>query len=365
MRKILLSQPNYAVTATQYYLPYTIGILWAYSAQHDIIRSNYELVDLLFKREPIDEYVSKIDELDVAVFSCYLWNWEYNKALAKAIKQKFPSCLILFGGPQVPDSPSKHLLFFSNHKYIDCIVNGEGEKVLYDILVNRLSGIAPDKVIQSERITNLDDIPSPYLSGIFDKIVSDNPNIEWSMVRETTRGCPYQCSFCDWGSMTYSKVKRFCIDRVVAEFEWACNHNVGFIFMADANFGMLYERDKEIALKVAELRKTAPRHIVINANWAKNQTARTLEVAKIISARSLTLSFQSTDETVLKMIKRDNMAINNLKQVISLCKEQNVPFYSELILGLPGETYESWRTGLYKLLELGIHNALGLISPCS
>ena len=68
---------------------------------------------------------------------------------------------------------------------------------------------------------DLDVLPSPHLTGVFDHIVKNNSNYKFHMTLETNRGCPYQCTFCDWGSLTYNKIKKFDIDRVFAEIEWA------------------------------------------------------------------------------------------------------------------------------------------------
>lgn len=81
---------------------------------------------------------------------------------------------------------------------------------------------------------------------MFDKIIKNNPDVLWAMTMETNRGCPHRCTYCDWGGLTYTKVRHFDIQRVKDDIEWAKN-NVGFIFNADANFGMFKERDLEIA----------------------------------------------------------------------------------------------------------------------
>ena len=77
----------------------------------------------------------------------------------------------------------------------------------------------------SARINDLTILPSPYLDGTFDDLVEKHPEVEWNCTIETNRGCPYKCSFCDWGSLTYSKVKKFELERIFDEFEWVFTHN--------------------------------------------------------------------------------------------------------------------------------------------
>ena len=361
MRNILLVQPNFTVgtdVTKEHYLPYSVGLLWAYAKQFKEITDNFQVTDIIFKREPADDVLSNIDEPHIAVFSNYMWNWEYNKVLAAKLKEKYPNCIIMFGGPQVTDNPAKHLLFFQRHKYVSLVVNGEGEHVFYNILKEILDGKTLRRVYKTERIGELDTIPSPYLSGVFDKIIADNPGTVWQMVLETNRGCPFQCTFCDWGGTTYSKIKKFGLERFFAEVYWACAHKVRLAFIADANFGIFYERDKEIAQKLIEIQKETGNDMNFSVTWNKNSQKKTLEIAEILSARGLTIALQSTDETVLKAIKRDNMEVSNMKGMLEECTRRNIPVYSELILGLPHETYDTWKNGLYNLLNIGLHTTI-------
>ena len=109
-------------------------------------------------------------------------------------------------------------------------------------------------------------IPSPYLTGLFDNY-GDAPVT--SITIETNRGCPYGCTFCDWGSATMSRIRKFDLDRVFAELEWAAQRGIAGIGFADANFGIL-ERDVAIAEKVAELKATYGFPLHCATNYAKN-----------------------------------------------------------------------------------------------
>ena len=75
-------------------------------------------------------------------------------------------------------------------------------------------------------------------------------------------------------------------------------------------------------------------------------------------SKGATLSFQSMDETVLLNINRKNMPLSKFKQLMKLYHENGIPTYSEIILGLPGETYHTFKEGLEQLLEYGQHMAI-------
>ena len=87
-----------------YYLPYSVGSLWAYASSFKNIKDNYKLKDIFFIREPIDTILSKIDNPSVFAFSVYIWNENYSLELARKIKERFSNCVIIIGGPSVPQN---------------------------------------------------------------------------------------------------------------------------------------------------------------------------------------------------------------------------------------------------------------------
>lgn len=360
MNNVYLVQPNFNYgpgSRQEYYIPYSVGLLWSYASQFPLVNENFDLKEIIFRRESISNVLNRMDDPSVAAFSCYIWNWEYNKALAEQVKKKFPSCKIIFGGPQVTDKPFQKL-FFHNHKYVDIVVNGEGEYAFNEILQSIAQDLPVKKIYSQTRITELDSIPSPYLTGVFDTIIKDNPEFGWQMTLETNRGCPFACTFCDWGGLTYSKVKKFDITRVADEVQWASDNRIEYLYIADANYGIFYERDKEIALHISRIIKETGYPRKIAATWNKNSQNKTIEIAKILGSRGLTLSVQSMDDEVLTTIKRKNMEVSNMAEMLKVCEQQGVTTYTEMILGLPKESFESWRAGHYKLLEHGQHGMI-------
>ena len=229
------------------------------------------------------------------------------------------------------------------------------------MLINR-NGEAV-KTQDAERIESLEEVPSPYLSGIFDKMIAEYPEVTWQGTLETNRGCPFACTFCDWGSLTYNKVKKFELERVFDELEWMAKHNFDWISITDANFGMFPERDGMIADKIIEMQEKYGSPRTFSVAWAKNQKKEVIDIVKkLLDARGfnqgLTLSVQSLDLDVLENIRRKNMEINKLEEVFELCEQRNIPVYTELILGLTGENLETWKNNFYRLFEMGNHTGI-------
>jgi tRNA A37 methylthiotransferase MiaB len=346
-----------------------VGCLWAYAHSHSGVADHYELDYIGWRRDDVDAVADRIATNDVVVFSTYIWNRRYNYALARAIKKRNPNCCTVFGGPEMAVSNPD---IFRLHPEIDYVIKGEGEITFYRFLTQDPATV-PGLLINDhgcvvdtgtgDRITDLSQLSSPYLFGFFDSLVDEFPEVEWAATIETNRGCPYQCTFCDWGSLTYSKVKQFPLERIFGELAWISQNHCGVISVADANFGMFIERDNSI---VDEFLKLQDQHdgwpYLWQGCWAKNQKKEVVDIVTKLSQNmqgftsGLTLSFQSLDDNVLTNIRRKNMQERSVIEIFQQAEQNQITVHSELILGLPGETLESWRQNFYELSRKGIHS---------
>ena len=139
-------------------------------------------------------------------------------------------------------------------------------------------------------------------------------------------------------------------------------NKIDYLIFADANFGIFKDRDYRISMKLCEIKDLYGYPNNLNISYTKNSNKQVVEIIKLLSqsslSRGMTLSFQSLDETVLENIKRKNMESNKAGELLSLLEEQDLNYYTELILGLPGETLNSWSKGLFSLLEMGQHQCI-------
>jgi putative methyltransferase len=361
-KNIYFSQVNYSTGSGKfkgYWFPYSVATIWAYVQQFEWVTENFQLQELLFKRETPEELLDRIEEPHIFCFSNYVWNYEYNKKIAEFVKKRYPNCIISFGGPQVTKFP-KEKKFFKNHPYVDTISLGEGERNFLRILEDYQSN-SVKQIYTFDRLEELD-FPSPYGLGLFDKMIKDNPTYKWNAVLETNRGCPFKCTFCDWGSLTYSKLKKFNLERIFEDLEWMGKNKIGYGIIADANFGCFKERDMYITEKMVEVQKKYGYPETVDASWYKNLSKEVIDIVKKFVEngfnRGFSLSLQSMNEETLESIERANMKLNKFNEILDLCNEQQIPSYTELILGLPHETKDTWIRGITKLVEAGQHNSI-------
>lgn len=376
-QKVSFVNPNFQQGPTEfnaYYLPYSPGILWSYANQFAHISDNFELGNFIWRRDTIKDAINQLKDSKVVGFSTYIWNRNYCNVIARELKKINPEIIIVQGGPEPPVEDKN---FFERFPYIDLVVKQEGEisfkRILENVLMREDFINIPGLLVNdngknvdtgvSARIENIDEIPSPYLTGVFDDLMRKHPEVRWNVILESNRGCPYQCTFCDWGSLTYNKVKKFDLDRVLDELEWAGKKRTDFISFTDANFGIFPDRDTIIADKLIEIQKTYKSPNAYTFSWAKNQKKEVVEIVRKLiyeggSRMGLTLSVQSMDDNVLSVIRRRNLDTNKIQEVFELCEEYDIPLYTELILGLPGETHESWKENFYKLYKAGNHTGV-------
>lgn len=363
MLNVYLFQVNYQAGLGKYisqWLPYSIATVWASAESNIEIAQNFEVQEVIFKREPIDDVVNRLVTPDLCMFSNYIWNENYNQLMAAEIKKRYPNCTVVFGGPQVNEDGYS---FIEHNQFVDAVVVNEGEISTQSMLLDLLHKRPLEKVYNKPPRVQLAGKPSPYLdSKLLEKVIKDNPGTKWATTLETNRGCPFKCSFCDWGSLTQSKITKFDLDRVLLEIDWIAEHGIDYIYIADANFGVFYDRDRAVIERLIENKRRVGNPQNVNITWYKNSSEQVLELAMMLHSanlnRGLTLSVQSMNPETLDNIQRKNMESNNLEKMYSMCNDNNVEFYTEFILGLPFETKASWRKGICDAVELGCHSAL-------
>jgi len=372
MKQVVFNEYNIRMEKSAY-LPIASGLLRAYSEAQPDIKENYRFMPFNYHMDSLTNIMARYDEPEVAAFSLSMWNEQLNIHVAREVKRRWPNCLIVFGGPQVPQHAHD---YFRQHPFVDVAVRAEGEEAFAKILARNLesrnfdglTGVTwrkGDDIVrntaESHQPKDLDMYPSPYLEGLFDDIMATS-GMEMQAIIETNRGCPFPCSFCYWGQGGLSRKYRFHgIERVKKEIEWSAKNKIKYLFNADSNFGM-HKRDEEIAEILVQTKKEFGFPEKFRTCFGKNADERIYEIAKKLHAsdmeKGITLALQSNTPEVLKNIQRQNIKMSAYQNLQVKFNEVNVPVYSELILGLPGETVESWKTGIENLLKAGLKNQL-------
>ncbi|OJH34849.1 B12-binding domain-containing radical SAM protein [Cystobacter ferrugineus] len=339
--------------------PLASGYMRGVAEQNPLIREScsFEIHSICINDDRFEDKLNKIDA-DVYAISCYVWNMGFVKRWLPTLTARKPNAHIILGGPQVMNHGAQYL-DPGNERVVLC--NGEGEYTFANYLaelcspqpdlgkVKGLSFYRNGELITTEpqaRIQDLNTVPSPYLEGYF-----DSEKYVWAPL-ETNRGCPYQCTYCFWGAATNSRVFKSDMDRVKAEITWLSQHRAFYIFITDANFGML-TRDIEIAQHIAECKRKYGYPLTIWLSAAKNSPDRVTQITRILSQEGLIstqpVSLQTMDANTLKSVKRGNIKESAYLSLQEELHRSKLSSFVEMIWPLPGETLETFREGIGKL----------------
>ena len=359
--KIYLADLTYStVVIANDVFPLNVGLIASYT-----LNKFKKYVDIsLFKH--IDELEKAVIESppDILGLSNYCWNERIGYDIFKIAKDSNPNILTVSGGPNFPHDVTSQQSFMNNHPEIMFYVPIEGEIGFSNIVERMLSVYSKGKNIEYvferpiegcisrkkdgtlqylssiDRIRNLDEIPSPYTTGLLDRFFDSelNPMIQ------TNRGCPFSCTFCVDGADDVQQVNQFSIQRTEDELNYIGTRipkNKNLLYISDLNFGM-YPKDIKICDIISQIQQNYgyPQRIIVSTG--KNKKERIIDsIKRLHGALRFLIAVQSTDNTVLTNIKRDNISIDHMMALAPAIKNENLRTSSEVIVALPGDTYET------------------------
>jgi tRNA A37 methylthiotransferase MiaB len=325
-----------------------------------------------------DIYSDGIEDADIYLFSSYVWNSEIIDELAEYVKQVLPNSLLVVGGPHIGANDKE---FLKARNYYDYILRATkpGEVFVEDFLNEYIETSGnPDYRNLSWELRSEKTCPQlmqnysvyedhlDYLNETREYVRQEN--IEPFAIIETTRGCPYKCSFCEWGGGTGTKVYKKPIEIVKADILALKNAGYKDVYLTDANFGAFLERDLEIfkfawengiiLTDVSTMKsKSLDRRIKLIDSWF-NIVGSHVDNSKIRKDDDLpeyltppavvpTVSIQSISDEAMKVANRVDLSFEDKVKlsdhIRKRCEEEGYPIPGiELILGMPGSTLQDF-----------------------
>jgi len=292
-----------------------------------------------------------IEKPDVVAFSCYIWNIEYVKYLSSLIRLVCPECIIMYGGPEVSFDSEEFLSANAG----DFVIEGEGEET-YRELILKLLGLG----IKRENIT--DNIRELTITGLYTKAdgrihyggkrefmnmeriafpYDEFSDMENKIVYyEASRGCPFNCKYCL--SSTSHGVRFHDIERVKTEMAYFVGRGVKLVKFVDRTFNCNREFAMGIWDFLLKIGGTTRFHFEISADILSDKELALLSRAPV-GLFQFEVGVQTTNSDVLRNINR-NVNFEDIRdKVCELEKIRNIKQHLDLIAGLPGEDFESFR----------------------
>ena len=327
----------------------------------------------------IFKYISELEDAlinsppDILGLSNYCWSQNVSYEMFKILKREKPESLTIWGGPNFPiDLPSQKI-FMKEFSAVDAYIPIDGEVGFSNIVKNTLELDTPKEIhekildnpidgcitrnrigeiqfsIPTIRIKQLDEIPSPYTTGLMDKFFDG----KLVPMLQTNRGCPFLCTYCTDGKTEVNMVNKFSKERVKSEISYIAKHihkNTHSLFLSDLNFGMI-PGDLETCNFIAESQKNYNYPHKIIATTGKNKKEQIVEAIKRLNGSMvLYMSVQSLDQEVLTNIKRDNISTEKMLDLAPTIASAGLNTMAEVILNLPGDKYKNHLETLRKLV---------------
>ena len=378
--KIYLADLNHDRHMYNYCVPLNVGYIAATANK----RLGKAIETQIYKFP--DDLISamKSSQPDVLALSNYDWNVNLNIALIKIARELNPEVFVMMGGPNIRKTPEGIKDYLVNHPTDMCILN-EGEDAFSTIIEyvldfwpcniknlisssevsfqnaaylqkdtqDLIQGGKPDSALAKDI-----PFPSPWLAGLMDPFIN-NTSFPLQAMVETNRNCPYQCSFCVYGDFDLNQLRVFELDTVLEEIRYIFKRTkFNFsIWFADANFGIL-DRDILIA---EELRRLADKYKNVGGLYiaqAKNNIKRNLEIAKILGKICVPeYAVQTLTPGVLEYSGRKNPKNDAIKEYVAGIKESGNEVYTDILLGLPGESKQEFLDSMKKVIDFGFDTA--------
>ena len=340
--------------------------------------------------EDLNDYL--VEEVpDIFLASDYIWTEDLSVQFAKRIKAVSPRTLVLIGGPNISKDENNQKTYLEENPWIDLFCVYEGEEAVcrlvqqymaLDLNISKLKqeprasflsvssgelvvGPLMPRIGTKRRpdddteylLRSLDDIPSPYLEGVFDKFFDNklHPLIE------TNRGCPFSCSFCQQAESYFTPVATFGLDRIHDELHYIAHMmkkhspDVHHMIIADPNFAM-FKRDMQVCESIREVQDLTGWPRFIGCSTGKNQPDRILDAVSKLQPNSLRISnsMQSMNPETLVAIKRSNIDLGGYQKVQTEILRRGLRSMGDIILSLPEETRDTHFSAIRNMIDSGI-----------
>jgi radical SAM superfamily enzyme YgiQ (UPF0313 family) len=268
----------------------------------------------------------------------YIWNAKEVNELLHIIKKVSPSTKVILGGPEVTHEP-----FRVNFDAADFIIQGEGDIAFYELCRDIVNNVPLQNRIIKMSLPSLKNIALPY------EYYTDNDIQNRYLYVEVSRGCPFECEFC-LSSMD-EKVRAFDLEAVLAEFEKLWLRGARNFKFVDRTFNLnMMTANKILDFFLAKQEAYFAHFEVIPDHFP----ASIKEKIKLFphGALQLEIGIQTLNPEVANNISRQ-LKLNKIKQNIKFLEnETNAHIHLDLIVGLPGETLQSFGANLDELVSL-------------
>ncbi len=218
--------------------------------------------------------------------------------------------------------------------FVDYVVQGEGEQAILDIVEDKVK----DRVVRYPTIKNLDKLPMPAWDYFIH--LPYKWSVDWFketpvFTLNTSRGCPFKCTFCSVKSIWGKQYTCFSAERVVSDIEYLIkNYGAKGIYFREDNFTLNKKRLERFCNLLIEKKINIPWSCETRVNTLDRETVDLMHRA---GARAFYFGVESGSQKVLDFFKKE-ITIEQTRNAFKLCHEFGIKTAASIIVGVPTET---------------------------
>lgn len=306
------------------------------------LRERSQIVEFTHQRSPRDVVEAILaTEPRVVALSVYIWNVQALTAVARILKAVRPALPIVIGGPEVSYEWEDQALV----ALADVVVTGEGEAVFEDICTGLLAGQPPAQHLVAGGLPDVTQLILPYDE------YNDVDIAQRVIYVEASRGCPFRCEFCL--SSLDAAVRNFPLEPLLVSFERLMERGAQQFKFIDRTFNLKIAQSERILRFFLE--RYRPGLFVHFEMIPDRLPAKLRDVIAQFPAGALQfeVGVQTLDDAVSERISRRQDVAKLADNLQFLNEHTGVHVHADLIVGLPGEDFETFAKGFNRLFSFG------------
>ena len=326
------------ITLNARYVHSSIGLRYLYANMQEL--QKVTSIQEFTINDQIQDVVEQLLALKPSIIGLgvYIWNVQQCAELVHTLKKVSPNTIIILGGPEVSYSPMR--VKFDGADYI---VQGEGDLAFYQLVKAIQSDLAPTEHLIKAALPAIEDIVMPYDYYTVEDVANRYIYVEAS------RGCPFQCEFCL--SSLDEKVRNFDAEHFLSALEKLWQRGVRNFKFIDRTFNLNIKFATKLLDFFLSKNETYFVHFEVIPDHFPEALRQRMSQFKPASLQ-LEIGIQTLNLDVAKRIQR-NLKMDKIEQNIAFLEHKtSAHMHLDLIVGLPGETLQSFGQGLNKLVSM-------------
>jgi radical SAM superfamily enzyme YgiQ (UPF0313 family) len=308
------------------------------------LRSQAKLVEFTLEHRPIDIVESVLaHDPKIVGFGVYIWNVSQTTEVVALLKAVRPDVTVVVGGPEVSFECEEQRIV----ELADYVITGQADLAFAQLCSELLSGGKPSDKILRPAVPKMDDLTLPY------REYTDADIANRLIYVEASRGCPFKCEFCL--SSLDKTAWPFRLEKFLSELEELYGRGVRHFKFVDRTFNLNIKASKRILDFFLE--RMTP-GLFIHFELIPDHLPDALKES-IVKFPNGSLQFeigiQSFNEEVQRHISRKQDDAQTAMNLVWLREHSHAHLHADLIVGLPGETLESFAGGFDRLVKLNPH----------